>query len=149
MCRARNRQLGQHHGRAFFPELTPPPLNYAVVTGELLSDPRAGKGPSGDPVALLEIEFPVAHPEHPRFLWAYTTYDVEVAGDIGGSDLEELHKGASVLVWGQLSERVAIEDGRMSRHPVIVAASIHSGPLPDTRKPTAPAGPPSTSREPD
>lgn len=141
MCKAGYRQWGGRGGRAFFPESTPPPLNYAVVTGKLLSDPRPGRGPSGDPVALLEIEFPVANPEHPRFLWAYATYDVEVPGDIGGRDLEEMRRGASVLVSGQLSERLAIEDGQTSRHPVIVAALLHGGPEAD-RPPCPP--PPAT-----
>jgi hypothetical protein len=63
-----------------------------------------------------------------------------VAGDIGGRDLEELRKGAEVLVWGQLSERLSIEDGRTSRHPVIVAAHIHAGPQPGG-EPIAPSPP--------
>jgi hypothetical protein len=128
MCKAGHRQWGQRGGRAFFPELTPPPLNYAVVTGKLVSDPREGRGPSGDPVTLLEIEFPVAHPEHPRFLWAYATYDLEVPSDVGGRDFEEMRKGAPALVWGQLSERLAIEGRRTSRRPVILAAQIKPGP---------------------
>lgn len=91
----------------------------------------------------------MAHPGHPRFLWAYAIYDVEVPGDVGGPELEQLHKGASVLAWGQLSERIVDEDGRISRHPVIVATSIH--PSPSSEEPTAPAGdpPPPTGRQPD
>lgn len=131
------RQWGRR-GRAFFPELTPPPLNYAVVMGKLLRDPREGRGPSGDPVTLLEIEFPVAHPEHPRFLWTYATYDVEVPGDVGGQKLEELHKDDSILVAGQVSERYAIEDGRTSRSPVIVAAHLHTGPPDELVGPPSP-----------
>lgn len=42
-----------------------------------------------------------------------------------------------MLVSGPLSERLAIEDGRTSRHPVIVAALIHS--RPDADEPVAPA----------
>lgn len=72
-------------------------LNHAVVTGKLLGDPRPGWGPSDDPVTFLEVEFPVAHPEHPRFLWAYATYDVEVPGDVGGRELEEMRTDASVI----------------------------------------------------
>lgn len=136
MCQGRGRA-----GRAFFPESIPPPLNYAVLTGKLLSDPREGRGPSGDPVTLFEIEFPVAHPEHPRFLWTYATYDVEVPGDVGGWEVEELRRGASVLVSGPLSERLSIEDGRTGRHPVIVAALIHAG-APEGEGPIAP--PPSS-----
>lgn len=135
MCRTGHRGRGRG-GRAFFPKTTPPPLNYAVVTGTLLGDPREGRGPSGDPVTLFEIEFPVAHPEHPRFLWAYATYDVEVPGDVGGRQVEELRRGASVLVSGALSQRLAIEDGRTSRHPVIVATLIHGGPPSEEATPT-------------
>jgi hypothetical protein len=39
-----------------------------------------------------------------------------------------MRKGSSALVSGPLSERLAIEDGRTSRHPVIVATLIHGGP---------------------
>ena len=143
MCGRRYRQWGERGGRALFPESTPPPLNYAVVTGKLLSDPRPGRGPSGDPVTFLEVECPVATPEHPRYLWVYATYDVEVPGEVGGRDLEELCKGASVLVAGQISERLTIEDGRSSRHPVILAAQLHGGPDPDE-----PARSPGTSSAP-
>jgi hypothetical protein len=126
MCRVGHRQWG-HGGRAFFPKIVPPPLNYAVLTGKLLKNPREGRGPSGDPVTLLEIEFPVAHPEYPRFLWTYATYDVEVPGDVGGLELQKLHAGRSVLVSGPLSERIGIEDGRTSRHPVVVATLLKLG----------------------
>jgi hypothetical protein len=86
-----------------------------VVTGELLDDPREGGGPGGTPLLLMEIEFPVAHPEHPRLLWATAAYEVEVPGDVGGRHVEELKKGASVMVAGQLSERWTLQDGRWSR----------------------------------
>lgn len=125
MCGAGS-QRGRHGGRAIFPRTLPPQLNHAVLTGRLLSEPRAGRGPSGDPVALFEVEFPVAHPEYPRYLWAQATYGVEVPGEVGGRELEEMRRGASVLVSGQLSERLSIEDGRTSRHPVIVAALVSS-----------------------
>lgn len=128
MCRGRFRQWGRRGGQAYFPESIPPPLNHAVVTGKLLDEPRPGWGPSGDPVTFLVMEFPVAHPEYPRFLWAYATYDVEVPGDVGGRELEEMRKGAPVMVSGQLSERMLDEDGRTRRHPAIVAALIHAGP---------------------
>lgn len=140
MCRVRFGQRGRRGGRALFPETLPPPLNHAVVTGKLLGDPRPGWGPSGDPVTFLEVEFPVAHPEHPRFLWAYATYDVEVPGKVGACELEEMRKGASVMVAGQLSERLSIEDGRTARHPVIVAALLHTGP-PEGEGPIAPSPP--------
>ena len=55
-------------GRRFFPEPEWPGLSYAVVSGKLLGEPRQGGGPGGDPVLIAEIEFPVAHPEHPAAL---------------------------------------------------------------------------------
>ncbi len=114
-------------GRSLFPESTPPGLNYVVVTGKLLGEPKEGGGPNGDPVLIAQIEFPVAHPEHPKLLWAYATYEVEVPGDVGGRDVEELRKDTPVLVAGQLSERLSLQDGRSSRHGAIVASLLKVG----------------------
>jgi hypothetical protein len=51
---------------ALFPKSVPPGLNYAVVTGTLISDPMKDKGPGGEPLTILEIKFPLAHPERTR-----------------------------------------------------------------------------------
>jgi hypothetical protein len=102
MCRRCDQRPGR---RRLFPSSTAPGLNYAVVTGKLLDDPRESGGPGGTPLLLMEIEFPVAHPEHPRLLWATATYEVEVPGDVGGRHVEELKKGTPAMVAGQLSER--------------------------------------------
>ena len=126
--------------RPLFPESTPPPLNYAVVTGKLLDDPRQGGGPRGTPVLVMQIEFPVAHPDHPRLLWTHATYEVEVPGDVGGRHIEELKKGAPMLVAGQLSERCSLEDGRANCRGAIVANLIHPGPPPDQSGGTLGAG---------
>lgn len=115
-------------GRKLFPESTPPGLNYAVVTGKLLGEPREGGGPGGNPVLIADIEFPVAHPEHPRLLWAYATYGVEIPGDVGGRDVEGLREGTPVLVAGQLSERHSLQDGRAERTPAILASLLNVGP---------------------
>lgn len=115
-------------GRTLFPESSPPGLNYAVVTGKLLEEPREGGGPGGNPVLIADIEFPVAHPEHPRLLWAYATYGVEIPGDVGGRDVEGLRKGTPVLVAGQLTERHSLQDGRAERNPAIVASLLKVGP---------------------
>lgn len=119
--------------RRLFPEQTPPGLNYAVVTGKLLDDPRQGGGPRGTPVLVMEIEFPVADPQHPRLLWTYATYEVEVPGDVGGRHVEELKKGAPVLVAGKLTERLSLEDGRASCRGAILANLIQPGPRPAQR----------------
>ena len=128
MCRRCGERTGR---RRLFPEQTPPGLNYAVVTGTLLDDPREGGGPGGTPVLVMEIEFPVADPEHPRLLWTYASYEVEVPGDVGGRHVEELKKGAPVLVAGRLSERCSLEDGRASCRGAIIANLIHPGPPPE------------------
>jgi hypothetical protein len=75
----------------------------------------------------MEVEFPVAHPEHSRLLWATAAYEVEVPGDVGGRHVEELRKGAPVMVAGQLTERWMLQDGRASRRGAIVASLIHPG----------------------
>ncbi len=118
-------------GRRLFPEQMPPGLNYAVVTGTLLDAPRQGGGPGGTPVLVMEIEFPVADPEHPRLLWTHATYKVEVPGDVGGRRVEELRKGTPVLVAGRLSERCSLEDGRANCRGAIVANLIHPGRPPE------------------
>lgn len=115
-------------GRRLFPKSTPPGLNYAVVTGKLLGEPREGGEPGGNPVLVADLEFPVAHPEHPRLLWTYVNYAVEVPGDVGGRDVEELRKGTSVLVAGQLSQRLSLQDGRSERNPALVASLLKVGP---------------------
>jgi len=120
-------------GRRLFPEQTPPGLNYAVVTGKLLGDPRQGGGPGGTPVLVMEIEFPVADPEHPRLLWTYATYEVEVPGDVGGHRVEELKKGSPVMVAGKLSGRCSLQDGRSSCRGTILANLIQPGPMPEQR----------------
>lgn len=111
-----------------FPQSIPPGLNYAVVTGTLIADPiEDEKGPDGDPVTLLEIKFPVAHPEDPRLLWTYAFYDVEVPPKVCRRDIEELRKGTPVLVAGQLSER----PDRMGAHAAIVATLVKPGLCPE------------------
>lgn len=120
------RAVGQE--RPLFPKSIPPGLNYAVVTGTLIADPAEGEeGPQGDPITLLEIRFPVAYPEDPRLLWTYAYYEVEVPPKICGRDIEELRKGASVLVAGQLSVR----PDRMGENGAIVASLIKPGPGPE------------------
>jgi hypothetical protein len=127
MCGDQYQGWGRGRGHAFFSESTPPSLNYVVVTGELLRGPREGRGAAGDSVFFLEIEFPVAHPELPRFLWTPATYDVEVPGDVGGRDLEGMRRGTPMLVAGQLGKRLSSEDGRASRCGVIVASMVKPG----------------------
>jgi hypothetical protein len=115
-------------GRRLFPESEWPGLNYAVVSGKLLGEPRQGGGPGGDSVLIAEVEFPVAHPEHPRLLWAYASYEVELPGDLGGQEVEALPKGTAVLVAGQLSERLLLQDSRSSRSGAIVASLLRVEP---------------------
>lgn len=126
------RAVGQKPGEpAPFPESVPPGINYAVVTGTLISDPIEDEGPGGEPLTLLEIKFPVAHPEDPRLLWTYAFYDVQVPDKVGGREIKELRKGAPVLVAGQLSER----PHRMCEQAAIVAILVKPGPNPELPDP--------------
>lgn len=113
------------------PETIPPRLNYTVLTGSLVGEPRQARAPGGDAVLLLEIEFPVAHPEHPRLLWTLARCYVEAMPEIGGQGIEGLQSGTPVLVSGQLSERPELDHGRRVRRGVLVASLVKPG-LPTT-----------------
>lgn len=106
---------------------TPPGVNHAVLTGTLTADPQPARGPTGDPVTLLRVEFPVADPDRRTALWTWASCWVEVPGGCAGQDRAELTGGAAVLAAGQLSERWVIEEGHTSRCGVIVAGLIHPG----------------------
>jgi hypothetical protein len=126
------RAVGQKPGEPMpFPKLVPPGINYAVVTGTLISDPLEDEGPGGEPLTLLQIKFPVAHPEDPQLLWTYAFYDVQVPAKVGGRDIEKLRKGATVLVAGQLSER----PDRVDEQAAIVAILVKPGPNPEPSDP--------------
>ncbi len=127
--------------RGSFPMSKPPEINHAVLTGRLSGDPQEARGPNGDRVALLQVEFPVADPKHPWALWTWASCLVEVSGDGARRDVEELHGGASVLAAGQLSARWTIEDGHTSRRGVIVATLIKSGPSDNDIEPEGPERP--------
>lgn len=114
--------------RARLPASAPRDINHAVLTGMLSADPRPCRSPSGDPVTLLRVEFPVADPERPEMLWTWASCLVEVPTGRAGRDVEELRGGVPVIAAGQLSERWVIEDGHTSRRGVIVAALLKSGP---------------------
>jgi hypothetical protein len=114
--------------RGLFPLSKPPQINHAVITGKLSGDPQEARGPNGDRVALLRVEFPVADPKHPWALWTWASCLVEVPSDRARQDVEELCAGASVLAAGQLSARWMIEGGHTSRRGVIVATLVKSGP---------------------
>jgi hypothetical protein len=114
--------------RGSFPESKPPEINHAVLTGRLGGDPQPTRGPTGERVMLLRVEFPVADPARPWALWTWASCLVEVPGDRSRRDVEELHGGTSVLAAGQLSARWMIESGRTSRRGVIVATLVKAGP---------------------
>lgn len=122
---ARGRSGNGH--RPPFPTSTPPEINHSVLTGTLSADPQPARGPRGERVTLLRVEFPVADPDRPRALWAWGCCLVEVPGH-RRQDVEGLREGASVLAAGQLSDRWMVEGGHTSRRGVIVAALVKSGP---------------------
>jgi hypothetical protein len=114
--------------RAPFSASTPPAINHAVLTGRLSADPQEGRSPSGEPVKLLRVEFPVADPDRPQSLWRCATCLVEVPAGRSRLDIEELRGGSPVLAAGQLSDRWTIEGGHTSRSGVIVATLVKAGP---------------------
>lgn len=117
--------------RATFPVSTPPEINHAVLTGRLGGEPQPARGPTGERVTLLRVEFPVADPGRPWAPWTWASCLVEVPGDRAGRDVEELHGGASALAAGQLSARWMIEGGHTSRRGVIVASLLKAGAPPE------------------
>jgi hypothetical protein len=104
----------------------PPDINHAVLTGTLSGDPQEGRGPTGQAVRLLRVEFAVADPDRPRSLWRCASCLVEVPAD--RTDVEELRGGSPVLAAGQISDRRTIECGYTSRSGVIVATLVKAGP---------------------
>jgi hypothetical protein len=118
-------------GSAAFPASMPPRINHAVLTGRLSAEPQEARGPLGERVILLRVEFPVADPDHPQALWTWASCLVEVPDGRAGHEVEKLHGGASVLAAGQLSDRWMIERGHTSRRGVIVASLVKAGPPPE------------------
>jgi hypothetical protein len=110
---------------AALPAGGPPEINHAVLTGRLSADPGEGRGPTGEPVRLLRVEFPVIDPDRPRSLWRCASCLVEVPA--GRSDGEELRGGMAILAAGQISDRWTIEGGHTSRSGVIVASMVKAG----------------------
>ncbi len=121
-------------GGIALPAAAPPEINHAVLTGRLSADPQEGRSPSGEPVRLLRVEFPVIDPDHPRSLWRCASCVVEVPADRSKRDVEELRGGSPVLAAGQISDRWMIEGGHTSRSGVIVATLVKG------RPPEAPEG---------
>jgi len=109
-----------------FPSGGPPEINHAVLTGRLSADPQEGRSPTGEPVRLLRIEFPVTDPDRPRSLWRCASCLVEVPAN--RLEVEQLRGGMPVLAAGQISVRWIIEGGHTSRSGVIVATLVKGGP---------------------
>lgn len=114
-----------------FPRTTPPQVNHAVLTGTLGAEPQEARGPTGERVVLLRVEFPVADPAHPGTLWTWASCLVEVPGERARREAVRLHGGAPVIAAGQLSARWMIEGGHANRRGVIVATLLKSGPRPE------------------
>jgi hypothetical protein len=100
-----------------------------MVIGRLTKDARPGRSPVGDPVTLLEVEFPVDDPQHPKVLWTWARFGVEVPDELAvRHQVKALRGGVPIFASGQLSERWVIESGRSSRRGAIVADLVY----PDT-----------------
>jgi len=104
-----------------FPEPTPPGLNYSVVTGTVLGEPRSAGGPLGNRALLVPLEFPVRHPDKPHELLTLARCEVEVSEALAERSLSRLEVGGQALAGGQLSARMDSSRG------VIVATIIHPG----------------------
>lgn len=113
---------------AALPAAGPPEINHAVLTGKLSADPQEGRSPTGEPVRLLRVEFPVIDPDCPRSLWRCASCLVEVPTSRSARDIEELRGGMPILAAGQISDRWTIEGGHTSRSGVIVATMVKGGP---------------------
>jgi hypothetical protein len=118
--------------RAPFPRSIPPEINHAVLTGRLSAEPQEARSRTGERIALLRVEFPVADPRHPRTLWTWASCLVEVPGERVRRGIEGLDGGAPVLAAGQLSARWMIEGVHTSRRGVIVATTVKAGPPPES-----------------
>jgi primosomal replication protein N len=126
----RGSRPGGHRLKASFPGTAPFDLNLSVLTATLSGDPREGRGPNGDPVTLLWVEYPVADPAHPQTLWTWASCLVEVSGEDAREQARDLRGGEAVLASGQLSSRWVTEDGHMGRRGVVLATLVKSGPFP-------------------
>lgn len=115
--------------RLQFPQSVPPGLNHSILTGTVIDGPLLARSPVDDPIILLEIEFPVADPEHPQMLWTWASCQIEVPDALAQKkNVRKLQRGDSLLVSGQHSNRWQTETGFVGKRDVIVASQIHSGP---------------------
>ncbi len=132
-------RAGRHRRRRLrFPESNPPGLNHSILTGTLIDDPQLARSPNGEPIILLEVEFPVADPERPQTLWTWASCQIEVPDALAHRrDIRKLERGATLLAAGQLSNRWTIEPGHTGKRDVIVAASIHPGLPPESDESSA------------
>jgi len=127
--------------RLLLPDPHPSRLNYLILTGTLLEDPRSGRNPVGQPVTLLRIEFLVADPERPQVLWTWASCEVEVSDALADRHgIRGLEGGAPVFAAGQLSERWAISGGRSAKRSALVAALVRSGSPPNSGELLIPGG---------
>jgi hypothetical protein len=123
---------GRARERLHFPQSNPPGLNHSILTGTVIDGPRLARSLVDEPIILLEIEFPVADPERPQMLWTWSSCQVEVLDALAQRhNVRKLQHGDSLLVSGQLSNRLKTETGFVGKRDVIVASLIHSASPPD------------------
>lgn len=122
-------QGGRDCERLRFPQSNPPGLNHSILTGTVIDGPLLARSPADEPIILLEVEFPVADPEHPQMLWTWASCQIEVSDALAQRrELRKLQHGDSLLVSGQHSNRWKTETGFVGKRDVIVATLIHPGP---------------------
>jgi primosomal replication protein N len=78
-------------------------VNVVMIKGVITEEPTPDTSRGGEPVLLLTLGFaaPDAKDENER--WASTSCTVEISSRLAGKFDGELHKGATVLVAGQLA----------------------------------------------
>lgn len=123
---------GRARERLQFPKSNPPGLNHSILTGTVVDGPQLARSPVDEPITLLEIEFPVADPQHPELLWTWGSCQIEVPDAVAQRhDVRKLQQGDSLLVSGQHSTRWKTEAGFVGKRDVIIASLIHLGLPPD------------------
>jgi len=122
---------GRERERSRVAQATTPFLNHSVLTGTVIDGPQLARSPAEEPVILLDIEFPVADPEHPNVLWGWASCQIEVPDALAQRhEVRKVQHGDSLLVSGQHGNRWRTDTGFVGKRDVIVASMVHPGPPP-------------------
>ena len=73
-----------------------------MIKGVITEDPTPDTSRAGEPVTLLTLGFAARDAKDKNERWASTSCTVEISSQLASKFEGELHKGATVLVAGQL-----------------------------------------------